>query len=93
MIVSAQAIDSVLLKAVGEAALGMNVSAHWNADFDNAANQRFVESFVRKYNREPSIYANEGYDAGLAIAAALRENGGKFGDAEIVSASHAESQV
>ena len=82
MIVSAQAIDSVLLKAVGEAALGMNVSAHWNADFDNAANQRFVESFVRKYNREPSIYASQGYDAGLAIAAALRENGGKFGNAE-----------
>lgn len=81
MIVSAQAIDSVLLKAVGEAALGMNVSTHWNSDFDNPSNKRFLEGFSKKYGREPSIYASQGYDTALAIAAALRENGGKFGDA------------
>ena len=29
------------LAAVGDAALGLNVSSHWNQDFDNAANKAF----------------------------------------------------
>jgi len=81
LVVSAQAIDSTLLAAVGDAALGMNVSTHWNSDLDNPANKQFVAEYTKKYGRIPSIYASQGYDTALAIGAALRENGGKFGDA------------
>jgi branched-chain amino acid transport system substrate-binding protein len=81
MIVSAQAIDSNMLAALGDAALGMNVSTHWNSDFDNAANKLFVAEYRKKYGRIPSIYASQGYDTALAIGAALKENGQRFGDA------------
>jgi branched-chain amino acid transport system substrate-binding protein len=81
MVVSAQAIDSNMLAAVGDAALGMNVSTNWNSDFDNPANKLFVTEYVKKYGRIPSVYASQGYDTALAIGAALKENDGKFGDA------------
>lgn len=81
LIVSAQALDSHILAAVGDAALGINVSTHWNSDFENAANKLFVTEYTKKYGRTPSIYASQGYDTALAISAALKQNGGKFGDA------------
>jgi branched-chain amino acid transport system substrate-binding protein len=81
MVVSAQAIDSNILAAVGDAAVGINVSTHWNSDFENPANAMFVAEYTKKYGRTPSIYASQGYDTALAISAALKANGGKFGDA------------
>lgn len=81
MVLPHPSLDATTLAAVGEAALGLNVSAQWNSDFDNAASKAFVEAFRKKYNRIPTYYAQQGYDTALAIAAALKATGGKL-DAE-----------
>ena len=78
MTLSEVAMDSTILAAVGEAAAGITLTVHWNADFDNPANRRFVDAFTKKYNRLPTIYASQGYDTALAIGAALKGSGGHF---------------
>jgi branched-chain amino acid transport system substrate-binding protein len=80
MVVAAPSLDTVIMKAIGDAALGINVSSHWNADFDNASNKQFVAEFQKKYNRLPTSYAAQSYDAALAIGAALKGTGGKVDD-------------
>jgi branched-chain amino acid transport system substrate-binding protein len=82
MVLTEVSLDSTGLAAVGDAALGIHVTAHWNADFDNAASKRFVQAFTAKYNRIPTIYAQQGYDTALAIGAALKGTGGKVEDTE-----------
>jgi branched-chain amino acid transport system substrate-binding protein len=80
MVLAAPSLDSTILAAVGEAALGMDVTSHWNSDFDNPANKAFMAAFVAKYQRLPTVYASQGYDTALAIGAALRGSGGDVKD-------------
>ena len=87
MVVAAPSLDSVILKAIGDAALGVNISSHLNSDFYNPANKTFVAAFQKKYNRIPSYYASQGYDTALAIAAALKATGGKVDDVNAFSAA------
>lgn len=77
MVLAEPSLDATTLKAVGESALGLSVTAHWNSDFDNAANRKFMEAWTKAYNRAPTYYASQGYDAALAIASALKATGGK----------------
>jgi branched-chain amino acid transport system substrate-binding protein len=77
MVVAEPSLDAITLKAVGDAALGLNVTAHWNADFDNPANKEFMAAWTKEYNRPPTYYASQGYDAAMAIGAALKGTGGK----------------
>jgi len=80
MVVAAPSLDHVTLAAVGEAALGLNVTSHWNADFDNAANKAFMAAWQKAYQRPATYYASQGYDTALAIGAALKGAGGKLDD-------------
>lgn len=87
MVVAAPSLDSVILKAIGDAALGVHISSHWNSDLPNEANKAFVAAFQKKYGRMPTYYAAQGYDTALAIAAALKETGGKVDDVNAFSAA------
>jgi hypothetical protein len=49
--------------------------------------QDVIESFQKKYGRMPTYYAAQGYDTALAIAAALKETGGKVDDVNAFSAA------
>lgn len=69
--------DARILKAVGEAAVGVHNGAQWNFDLDNMANQKFVSAFVEKYKRMPTLYASQGYDSANLIGSALKATGGK----------------
>ena len=80
MVVAAPSMDATILTAVGDAAVGVNLTTHWNTDFDNPANKRFVDEFQKKFNRLPTYYASQSYDSALAIAAALKGTGGKIDD-------------
>ncbi len=82
MVLAAPSLDSTTLAAVGDAADGMNLTAHWNSDFDNAANKKFVAAFVERYKRVPTYYASQGYDTALAVGAALKGSGGNVKDTE-----------
>ncbi len=77
MVLSEPSTDAVVLKAVGEAAVGITATAHWNRDFDNEANKAFVAAWDAKYGDRPiTYYASQGYDTALLIASALEKTGG-----------------
>ena len=80
MVLAEPSMDAVTLKAIGDAALGINVSAHWNSDFDNPANKKFMAAWMKAYNRMPTYYASQGYDTALAIGAALKATKGSLED-------------
>lgn len=52
--------DERLLRAVGDAALGVVNGSQWNHDLDNEANRVFVEAFRKAYGRTPTLYASQG---------------------------------
>jgi len=87
MVVAAPSLDSVILRAVGDAAQGVHISSHWNSDLPNAANKEFVAAFQKKYSRMPTYYASQGYDTARAIGAALKATGGKVDDTKAFSAA------
>jgi branched-chain amino acid transport system substrate-binding protein len=68
--------DERLLKAVGDAALGVKNGSQWTHDLDNPANKQFVEAFRKAYGRTPTLYASQGYDAARLIGSALKSVGG-----------------
>ena len=70
----------MVLPAMGDAALGILNSSFWAPDLDNPVNKRFVKEFKAKYDRIPSLFAAQGYDAALAIDSALRSTGGSVKD-------------
>jgi branched-chain amino acid transport system substrate-binding protein len=80
MVLAAPSMDQVTLAAVGAAAEGVNVSAHWNTDFDNEANKTFIAAWQKAYNRPATYYASQGYDTALLIASAMKATGGKLDD-------------
>ena len=74
--------DERLLKAVGDAAVGVHNGSQWNRDLENAANKEFVNAFHEVHGRYPTLYASQGYDAARLIASALEAVGGNISDAD-----------
>jgi len=72
--------DERLLKAVGDAAVGVVNGSQWTHDLDNQANRTFVESFRKAYGRTPTLYASQGYDAAHLIGSALKAVNGDLTD-------------
>jgi branched-chain amino acid transport system substrate-binding protein len=87
MVVAEPSMDGVTLAAVGDAAIGLNVSSHWNFDFNNAANKTFMDAWNKTYNRPVTYYSSQGYDAALLLASALKATGGKIDDADAFRAA------
>lgn len=63
--------DQNILQAVGDAALGVKNTSQWNKDLENEANAHFVEAYLAKYDRLPSLYAAQGYDTALLMLSAM----------------------
>ena len=63
--------DQGILKAVGNAALGIKNTSQWSKDIENIENKKFVEEFQLAYGRLPSLYASQGYDTGKIIVSAM----------------------
>ncbi|MEA1914695.1 MAG: ABC transporter substrate-binding protein, partial [Campylobacterota bacterium] len=57
--------DERILKAVGDAAVGVINGSSWSADLDTATNKEFVAAFKKAYGRTPTLYASQGYDGAL----------------------------
>lgn len=78
MVVHPASLDQVIVKVVGEAADGVQVTSHWNEDFDNPENKAFVAAWKAKYGDRPvTYYAAQGYDAALMMGVGLS---GETGD-------------
>jgi branched-chain amino acid transport system substrate-binding protein len=73
-------LDATTLPALKDAALGLSATHFWAPDTDNPTNREFVEAFEKKYNRIPSLFAAEGYDAALLLDAAIARVKGDVAD-------------
>jgi branched-chain amino acid transport system substrate-binding protein len=67
------------LQAMGEAAAGLITAYHYNADLDNAVNQRFVAAWKQEYGAGAvaNFFAVGGYDGMAAIVRAIHATNGK----------------
>ncbi|MCA0940422.1 ABC transporter substrate-binding protein [Yangia mangrovi] len=63
--------DQNILQAVGDAALGVKNTSQWNKDLENESNAHFVEAYLAKYDRLPSLYSAQGYDTALLLLSAM----------------------
>ena len=79
--------DERLLKAVGAAAVGVRNGSQWSHDLDNPANKAFVDAFRKVYDRTPTLYASQGYDAAHLIGSALAATGGSLSDMDAFRAA------
>ncbi|NBW49268.1 MAG: ABC transporter substrate-binding protein [Betaproteobacteria bacterium] len=72
--------DQDISRGVGDVMLGMNDTAHWALDINNASNKKFVAEFEMAYKRLPTVYAAQGYDTALIFDAAIRGVKGNIND-------------
>ena len=84
--------DQGILKAVGDAALGVKNTSQWSKDIENAENKKFVDDFQSAYGRLPSLYASQGYDTGKIIVSAMANASIKDMDAFREALKNAPSQ-
>lgn len=81
-LLSVSSFDGSTLPALKETALGAISGSFWGPDFDNKANQEFVQAFEKKYDRIPSQYAAQAYDAARLVDSALQKTAGDTKDKE-----------
>lgn len=70
-------VDENVLAKQGKNAEGIVSVSHWSFLAENPRNNKFKSAFTKKYGRPPSLYAEQGYVTGMAIAEALKKSGGQ----------------
>ena len=78
--------DPGALKAMGDAALGMLVTSHYDAAHKSAKNAAFVKAFEAEYKRVPDFFSIGGWDGMHLIYETLKKTAGKT-DAEAMVAA------
>ncbi|MDE1946991.1 MAG: ABC transporter substrate-binding protein [Burkholderiales bacterium] len=79
-LVSVSTIEGTTLPALKSLAVGAITSAPYAPDLDNPQNKQFVAAFEKKYQRLPSMYAAQSYDAAHLIDSALTKVKGNTTD-------------
>jgi branched-chain amino acid transport system substrate-binding protein len=70
---SVYTVDELSLPAVKEAALGNFETRYWSPDLKNAANEKYVSDYRKKYaGKTPSFYGAQSYDGIMLIDSAIR---------------------
>jgi len=86
-LLSTSTTDGSTLPAQKDDALGVISGTFWGPDFNNPASQKFVDDFEKKYNRIPSQYAAQSYDAALLLDSAIAKVKGNVGDKKAFQAA------
>lgn len=92
MVAPVFSMDERMLAATGNVAEGMHVLSGWNPQADIPANKAFVKAFTDKYQREPTMYAAQGYDTARLIGSALAATGGNLKDPDALRAALRKAQ-
>nr|WP_235838075.1 ABC transporter substrate-binding protein [Chitinasiproducens palmae] len=79
-LISVSTIDGTTLPALKEIALGAITAAPYSPDLKNAQNAQFAAAYAKRYNRQPSLYAAQSYDAANLLDAALSTVKGNTAD-------------
>jgi len=86
--------DPSVIKVAGTAVTnaGVTINTLPTTQFiHNAKNDKFTSEYKAKYGQDPGDYSSYEYDGMLALAAALKANGGKTDAASLNTAIHAVS--
>jgi branched-chain amino acid transport system substrate-binding protein len=73
-------IDSLTLKALGKAAVGVISATTYTDTVDNPESRKFVADYQAKYNALPDIFSDYGFVAARAIDEALKLTNGDTSD-------------
>ncbi len=79
-LVTSAIVDGTTLPALRDSALGIVGTHFWGPDVNNPVSKQFVEMFEKKYNRIPSLFAAQGYDAALLLDVAIGRVKGNVSD-------------
>jgi branched-chain amino acid transport system substrate-binding protein len=60
-----------ILEAVGDAAEGLETTLHYADGLENKRDKAFRTAYTKAYKLEPDVYAVQGYDSALLLAAGL----------------------
>jgi branched-chain amino acid transport system substrate-binding protein len=74
--------DETVVKAVGDAALGIVTNYFYTPALDTRENRRFVQAYRQKYGEDPGVFSDGGYTAARVIREAARANNGEVEDRE-----------
>jgi len=80
-------VDALSLPQLGDEAVGHISTQTWVQDLDNPQNKQFVEAFRKKYNRYPSYYSAQNYDAVMLMASAVAAVKGDLSNPDAVRAA------
>lgn len=64
-------LDEYALPFQGESALGIISSLHYSVALNTPKNREFVQNYIKKFEEEPNMYAEQGYVAAKVIVEAL----------------------
>ncbi len=82
-------VDDNILPQQGARAEGIVTECHWSALLETFENLRFKAAYVKKYGRNPTLYSEQGYVTGMAIAEALESTRGLVSGKNFVAAVRA----
>ena len=80
-------VDEISIPAVKEAALGNWETRFWSPDLKNAANQKYVSDYKKKYGHLPVFYGAQSYDGIMLIDSAVRATKGNLKDTKALVAA------
>ncbi|MDB5802939.1 MAG: periplasmic binding domain protein [Betaproteobacteria bacterium] len=86
-LLSASTADGITLVALKDTARGVISGSFWGPDTPTEASRQFVEQFEKKYNRIPSQYAAQSYDAALLLDSAIAKVKGNVADKQAFGAA------
>jgi branched-chain amino acid transport system substrate-binding protein len=79
---SVYTVDEISIPAVKHAALGQFETRYWSPDLKNAANQKYVTDYRKKFGQWPVFYGAQSYDGMLLIDSAVRAVKGDLKDTD-----------
>lgn len=79
--------DPNAIKAMGDAALGMMVSSHYDYAHESAKNKAFVDAYTAEFKRHPDYFSIGGWDGMHLIAEVLKKTGGNTDGAAMIAAA------
>ncbi len=79
--------DPNAIKSMGDAALGMMVSSHYDAAHDTAKNKAFVAAYEADFKRRPDYFSIGGWDGMHLIAEVLKKTNGNTDAGQMIAAA------
>ncbi len=82
-----------ILEAVGDAAEGIETTLHYGDGIETPKNKTFRLNYAKAYKLQPDVYAVQGYDTGLLLAAGLKAVKGDVTRKKEFFAAMAKAQI